>query len=229
MRRAALVTLLGAVMALSAAVPALADGPPPVPAPAPQPAPSPAPAPQSGRMRLEVTNGVAAHGRRYVLTGDNVKVAGHVRPYVAGQTVRVRISTPHRKATLIHAKIRKGKGEGIFHVRFRTRRTVTYAIYARHDQTGQQVLFDAKAGAAAVSTGHSMAVVLLKQGLRALGYPAGNGPAVTSKLGRELLAFRKVNGMSRVYSASRGIYKMVFAGRGAFRLRYPNAGKHVEA
>src|SRR3954468_18179950 len=105
MRRAALVTLLGAVMALSAAVPALADGPPP----APQPAPSPAPPPQSGRMRLEVTNGVAAHGRRYVLTGDNVKVAGHVRPYVAGQTVRVRISTPHRKATLIHAKIRKGK------------------------------------------------------------------------------------------------------------------------
>src|SRR3954454_3236793 len=175
MRRAARVTFLVAVMALSTTAPALADGP--LPEPAPQPAPAPAPAPQSGKLRLEVTNGVAARGRKYVLVGDNVGVAGHVRPYVAGQTVRVRISTAHRKPTVIRAKVRKGHGEGIFHVRFHTRRAVRYTIYARHDKTAQQALFAAKAGAAAVSPGQSMATVLLKQGLRALGYPAGNGPA----------------------------------------------------
>jgi lipoprotein-anchoring transpeptidase ErfK/SrfK len=230
MHRAALVTTLGAAMAFAAA-PALADGPPPSPVPPPQPTPqpAPAPAPKSGRLRLEVEGGLTARGRQYVLTGDNVTVTGHVRPYLAGQTVRVRISTPGRKPTLVHTKIRKGAGEGIFHVRFKTRRAVTYAIYARHDATPEQALFAAKAGAAAVSPGKGMAVVLLKQGMRALGYPAGNGPAITSKFGRELLAFRKVNNMARVYTASREIYTMVFAGRGAFRLRYPNAGKHVEA
>src|SRR3954453_15237676 len=228
MRRAALSTILGAAVALGIAVPAFAGGPPPAP-PAPTPTPAPAPAPQPGRIKLDVIGGIATHGRSYVLTGNNVTVVGHVKPYVAGQSVRVRITTPHRKPTLIHAKVRKGKGEGTFQVRFHPRRAVTYAIYARHDATPQQVLFDSKVAAAGMNPGGRMAVVLLKQGLRKLGYPAGNGPAVTSKLGRELLAFRKVNGMARIYTADRRIYQMVFAGRGAFKLRYPNAGKHVEA
>jgi L,D-transpeptidase catalytic domain len=225
--RRAVTTVLGVVMALAVAPAAFADGP--VPPPPPSPAPAPAPSPQPGQLRVDVLGGIASHGREYVLTGDNVTVVGHVKPYVAGQTVRVRITTPHRKPTLVHAAIRAGKGEGTFRVRFRTRRAVTYAIYVRHVGTPQQALFAARAAAAAVSPGSRMAVVLLKQGMRALGYPAGNGPAVTSKLGRELLAFRKVNGMARIYTASRTIYKMVFAGRGGFKLRYPNAGKHVEA
>src|SRR4051795_8131728 len=104
MRRAALSTILGAAAAAAIAVPAFADGPPPAPPPVPQP----------GRIRLELIGGLAAHGRQYVLTGDNVTVVGHVKPYVAGQTARVRISTPHRKATVVHAAIRKGKGEGTF-------------------------------------------------------------------------------------------------------------------
>lgn len=224
--RRAVTTVLGVASTLALAPAAFADGPVPPPAPAPTPAP---PA-QPGQLRIDVLGGVASHGREYVLTGGNVTVVGHVKPYVAGQTVRVRITTAHRKPTLVHAAIRAGKGEGTFRVRFRTRRAVTYAIYVRHDATAQQTVFAApKAAAAAISPGSRMAVVLLKQGMRALGYPAGNGPAVTSKLSRELLAFRKVNGMARVDTASRTIYGMVFSGRGSFKLRYPNAGKHVEA
>ena len=175
-------------------------------------------------MKLEVVGGVAAHGRQYVLTGDNVTIIGHVKPFVPKQTVRIRITTPHRKPTLIHTLIRKGKGEGTFKVRFRTRRAVTYAVFARHDRTDQQVLFSAKEGVGAVSPGSGLAVSLLRQGLRALGYPAASGG-----LDRSVLAFRKVNNMARVYTADRKVYEMVFAGRGAFKLRYPNAGKHVEA
>src|SRR3954453_7529723 len=231
MRRAALATLFGAAMALGTAVPAFADDPVPTPPPAPQPAPAPAPppAPKAGKLRLEVLGGISARGRKYVLTGDNVTVVGHVRPYVPGQTIRVRITTAHRKPTQIHTKIRKGAGEGTFKVRFKTRRAVTYTIYARHDATPKQVLFSGKEGAGAVTMGSGMAISLLKQGMRALGYPAGNGPSNTSKLGRELLAFRKVNEMSRIYTPSKTIYKMVFAGRGAYQLHYPKAGKHVEA
>jgi hypothetical protein len=236
MRRTALATLLGAVSALTIAAPAFADDPPPLPAPtpAPTPAPAPAPTPKQGRLKLDVQAGMATRGRAYVLSGDRVTVVGHVKPYVAGQTVRVRITTPHRKATVIHAKIRKGKGEGRFQVRFRTRRAVTYTVYARHDGTPKQVMFDAKAGAQAVKASgagpgsHGIGVALLKQGLRSLGYTAGSGPYWTDQLGREIMAFRKVNNMARTFTANRAVFKMVFAGRGAFRLLHPGAGKHVE-
>jgi lipoprotein-anchoring transpeptidase ErfK/SrfK len=223
MRRAALGSLLGAAVAFGAAPSAFAQGPPPAPQ---LPAPAPAPAPAPGTLRLQVVTATALHGRPYVLTGDTVTVIGHVKPFVAGQRVRVRISTAHRKPTIVRTRIAKG---GTFQVRFRARRAVSYTVYARHDATPQQALFAAKLGLGVVSPGQRMAVVLLKQGLRALGYPAGNGPAITEKLGRSLLAFRKTNSLARIYTADRHIYEMVFAGRGAFKLRYPQAGKHVEA
>jgi lipoprotein-anchoring transpeptidase ErfK/SrfK len=203
MRRAALATLLGAAVALTASVSASAD-----------------------TMQLEVKSFASLHGRPYVLKGDTVTLLGHVEPYVPGQHVRVRISTAKRKPTVVRTRIRKG---GVFKVRFHTRRAVKYTIYARHDATPEQALFAAKGSVGVVTPGRRMAVVLLKQALRALGYPAGNGPAVTSKLGRSVLAFRKANSMARTSVVDRHIYKMVFAGRGAFKLRYPNAGKHVEA
>src|SRR3954447_11816826 len=109
MRRAALTTLLGAVTALSLSIPAFADDPPPLPPPAPQPAPAPPPpAAKPGRLKLEIAGGLSARGRQYVLKGDNVTVIGHVKPAAAGQTIRVRISTPHRKPTVVHTRIRGG-------------------------------------------------------------------------------------------------------------------------
>jgi lipoprotein-anchoring transpeptidase ErfK/SrfK len=177
-------------------------------------------------MSLQVQGRLTVHGRPSVLAGDTVTVVGRVKPYVASQVVRVRISTPHRRPSVVRARVGK---DGTFKTRFRTRRNTTYTVYARHDATPEQTLFAAKAAVGAVTPGKGMAVVLLKQGLRALGYPAGNGPALTSTLGRSVLAFRKTNGMARIYTADRTVYEMVFAGRGAFKLRYPKAGKHVEA
>jgi hypothetical protein len=177
---------------------------------------------------------MAVHGRAYVLNGDRVTVIGHVKPYVAGQTIRLRISAPHRKPTVVRTRISKGKGEGTFQVRFRTRRAVKYTVYARHDETVQQLLFGAKSAALAMNANgagpgsHGMQISLLKQGLRALGYPAGSGPSWTDKLGRELMAFRKTNNMARIFTANRQIFEMVFSGRGGFRLIHPQSGKHVE-
>jgi lipoprotein-anchoring transpeptidase ErfK/SrfK len=177
-------------------------------------------------MQLQVSSPVALHGRPYVLTGSTVTVLGTVKPYVPGQRVRVRISTAHRKPTIVRTRIGSG---GTFKVRFRTRRAVTYKVFARHDATAQQANFDAIGSVGVVTPGSRTGVALFKLGLRQLGYPAGNGPAVTSKLSREVLAFRKTNGLARTYTADRHIYEMVFAGRGAYKLRYPNEGKHVEA
>jgi lipoprotein-anchoring transpeptidase ErfK/SrfK len=210
MRRAALATSLGAAVALTASVSALAQ----------------APVPQPGKLQLEAGSFISLHGRPYVLKGDTVTVVGHVKPSVPGQIVRVRISTPKRKPTVVRTKVKRG---GLSKVRFRTRRAGKYTIYARHEATPEQAFFAAKDSVGVVTPGSRLALSLLKQGLRALGYPAGYGPSVNDKLARAVLAFRKTNSMARTSTADRHVYGRVFAGRGAFKLRYPKAGKHVEA
>ena len=241
--RRALICLLSALAAMSLAAPAFAEDSPPVPPPAPQPtspAPTPTPAPkpkpkrQKGAISLEVLGGLTAGGTRaYVLSGDLVTVVGHVKPYVRGQRVRIRITGAKGKRTSIRATVRKAKGEGRFTLRFRPKSAANYEIYVRHQRTAKQALFQAREIAQVVEPqlqpgSRGTGVALLKQGLRALGYPAGSGPSWTDKLGRELMAFRKTNNMGRNFTASRTIYKMVFAGKGGFNLVHPEAGKHVE-
>jgi hypothetical protein len=241
-RRLALASSLVAAFALSGS-PALADDEPPPaePPPAEQPPPEPPPAPpaatpaaQPGRMRLEIDGGLRNGGRAYVLRGQRVTVRGVVKPYVARQTVRVRISSPRREPTLIRVLVRKGKrGTGEFRVSFRARRAVRYSVLVRHRRTGQQVFFDAATKVNAVidsaaEGSKGIHVVLLKRGLRALGFPAGHGPVFTGKTAREVMAFRKTNGMARLFAANRSVFRLVFAARGAFRLRHPGAGRHAE-
>jgi lipoprotein-anchoring transpeptidase ErfK/SrfK len=243
MRRAALAAFLSAIAASSLAASAFAQDSPPtppaVPPLTPQPAPTPKPKPvrQRGKITLEVKNVAkvpAAGPRAYVLTGDLVTVVGHVKPFVGSQRLRVRITSPHSKRTLLRTRIYKGKGEGTFTIRFRVRREAVYTFYARHDRTRKQATFQARISAQAVNGTYAgpgsrgVGVALLKQGLRALGYPAGSGPSWTDKLGREIMAFRKTNFMSRVFTADHSFFRRVFAGQGAFKLVHPDAGKHVE-
>ena len=71
---------------------------------------------------------------------------------------------------------------------------------------------------------------MLQRGLKRLGYA---GFSVTGYYGpgtaRAVLAFHKVNHMPRIGFASRVVFQKVFERRGSFRLKYPRAGKHVEA
>jgi hypothetical protein len=45
---------------------------------------------------------------------------------------------------------------------------------------------------------------------------------------RAVLAFRKVNGLGRNGYATRRVFSLVLRNRGAFRVRFPKAGRHVE-
>jgi hypothetical protein len=206
---------------------ARADNPPPV---TPPPATPPAPVAQPGKATLTVVGGLRLHGRAYVVAGRRVTLAGRVSPYVVGQTLAVVVRSRHRDPATARAQVGKG---GAFKVVFRARRAVKYSVAVTHGATPEQVAFAMRIAVQAVNPGagpgsRGVGVALLKQGLRALGYPAGSGPFWTGKLARELLAFRKVNNMARTFSADRRVFSMVFAGKGAFKLRHPKAGKHVE-
>ena len=67
-----------------------------------------------------------------------------------------------------------------------------------------------------------------KQALAAMGYVSGGGSCFNGRLGREVLAYRKVNNMNRSQKAGAGLVKNVFGGRGGFHLKYPSAGEHAE-
>src|SRR5664279_5142545 len=62
--------------------------------------------------------------------------------------------------------------------------------------------------------------------LRRMGYIANKGRCFKAKTSRGVLAYRKVNGMSRGMRAGKGLVKRVFAGRGGYRVRRPGAGRH---
>ena len=239
MRRRLPIAVVAAAAGLAAAaVPASAqEDPLPEPAPPAQEQQPPAAQPRAGRMRLVVANGIRLKGVRHVIRGQRVTVTGHVRPFVEGQTVVVRISSRGRKPNEISTRIRKGRGDrGVFSVAFKPRRTVSYGITARHARTDQQAAFDARAprvqalSASGVSRGaRGTKVRLLQSGLRALGFPTGSGGYFDDATARSVLAFRKTNSLGRDFRASSGVVRMVFEGRGRYRLRYPKAGKHVEA
>jgi L,D-transpeptidase catalytic domain len=60
------------------------------------------------------------------------------------------------------------------------------------------------------------------------GYVPSRGRRYTERTGRAVLAYRKVHKMARITRATSGIFKTLADGRGAYKLKYPRAGKHAE-
>jgi peptidoglycan hydrolase-like protein with peptidoglycan-binding domain len=73
------------------------------------------------------------------------------------------------------------------------------------------------------------AVRLLQQQLSSLGYVVGQRGLFDERTGRAVLAFRKVTGMARTTGASADVFAALAKGKGAFTVRHPDHGKHVEA
>ena len=72
-------------------------------------------------------------------------------------------------------------------------------------------------------------VRFLQQQLRALHYAVQVTGRMDAQTDRAVIAYRKVNGFQRVTNATRTIFFALAQGRGAYRVRYPGDGRHVEA
>jgi hypothetical protein len=215
-----------------AQVPTTPQNPPPPPPSAPAPAPA---APAAAKISIGIGTGIRDHGKTYVIDGQKVLVNGRLKPFVAGQTVLVELFRGHKRVSRQHAKVKKaGGGAGSFAVSFRARGTGNYTVRARHfHDTAQAAATSHRKGfstlsGSAGSGSRGENVKLLQRGLARLAYVTSRGGSFDAATGRAVLAFRKVNGMSRTQSASRQVFQMVFAGQGGFHLRYPNAGHHAE-
>jgi hypothetical protein len=190
--------------------------------------------PADATATAKIASGLAYKGRPYVIKGDLVTVTGTLKPYVAGEKVRVELYRKGKKLSQDTVDVRSG---GAYTAKVRAKRDGALTVRAIHEQTADlKGAKSARAGLTAIVPSahvgsHGSKVRLLQVGLKRLGYVTGHSSTFGAATARSVIAFRKVNKMARTTSAKKKIFRMLFAGKGGFRLRYPNAGpngKHVE-
>ncbi|HEX8648892.1 MAG TPA: L,D-transpeptidase [Thermoleophilaceae bacterium] len=223
------------VLAFALAAPAQAQVPGVDPAPTtPQPG-TPAPAGAEAKLTLGVAS-LGDRGKRWVLAGEPLVASGRLDPYVKGEKVSVHLYRGKKRLGTRTVEVRDDKGHGKFTATFgAVKKPGSYFVVAEHEASAAQQ--GAKSGrvrfgavrAASGNGSNGQHVRLLQIGLRRLAFVAPLNGRHDAATGRAVIAFRKTNGMSRITSANRNVMKALFAGRGGYKLKYPKAGKHVEA
>ena len=175
--------------------------------------------------------------RNTVLAGARWRVRGALVPYVPGQQVTVRFVLGHSKlrvkrVTVLPSRTRKS---GRFLVSFSTRRLGRVRVRASHLATARLAQVVARPGSvdvlpARVAPGSSgPAVRVLQQRLATLGYVVGRPGRFDARTARAVQAFRKELGLARTATADPEVFGRLARGLGAFPVRYPHHGRHVEA
>jgi lipoprotein-anchoring transpeptidase ErfK/SrfK len=228
-------TVLSALVVTLAAAPAAAAQDP-VPTPTPIPTPAPAPAPAAGTASVRVENAIRDGKTRLQLAGDDWRVRGTVKPFVAGQTIRVRFSRGGKAVKTKRVKLKPGpNGTGTFLLGFKAASAGRFSVVATHKATPQLEALRSRAAhvrvlTPSVSSGQRGAIVrLLQRGLRKLHYAVPRSGVYDSATQRAVMAWRKLSGVARNYSASSVVIRGVLAGKGRFKVRHPKDGHHVEA
>lgn len=192
-------------------------------------------APKPAKAKLKVTLEGLRHHQLKV--GDRLSAIGRISPYVPRQNVKLRVvRNGHAvKERTFHVTEIGHSGVGRFHVK--TQKLIApgpYHVVALHRQTANQAPARRVSKAVGVSypnlnqgdSGNS--VRLFTDLLAARGYYVRHTASYDDRVGLAVLAFRKVNGMARTTNATPGIFRTLARGKGGFKLKYPNAGKHVE-
>jgi lipoprotein-anchoring transpeptidase ErfK/SrfK len=216
------------VLAACAAVAALAVAAAPAGAQDPEPPAGPAPA------SIKVDTDGVKNGR--VTAGKRVHVRGTIAPYEAGQKVEVTIAAGDNAIKQQVVEVKQAKGdEGEFHLKGPA--MVAPGDYrARVAFAGSAVAGAAEAHSNPFSVRYPSLrkgdkgpeVALLNNLLQKQGYATSSGKKYTQITAWGVLAFRKVNGMSRVQSATSGIFRTLAEGKGAYNVQHPGAGRHAE-
>ena len=236
MRRSAL-ALLG-VLALPATAAAQT---PPAPTPTPPPAvPTPAPPPAAtAKLSVSSQGGLT---KSAALAGRAFTARVVMKPYVAneGAVLRVyRTSPTHRlkkiKAKTLTFKPVAGGASGVAEFKISSKSSGTVTLKASHRATPGLATAVAKPVKVSVVNAYAgpgskgPQVRWLQNKLASLHYVTSRSGVYDSATGRAIMAWRKVAGYSRTYTATADVYAGMLKGRGVFKVRHPKDGRHVEA
>jgi L,D-transpeptidase catalytic domain len=198
------------------------------------PAKKPAPAPMTpSEAIVKVNVGHLDGGRAEIM--QKVPVTGTLTPFVAGQEVKVTFYLDGKILFSRNLPVSKSGGKGSFRTSIEVRESGKYAVAAKHVATpelgaDETVRKSWKVSFPSLHQGQCGDVVVgFKKAMRKMGYIANSGSCFGGKTARGVLAYRKVNGMSRSMRAGSGLVKKAFSGKGGYEVRHPGAGEHVEA
>jgi peptidoglycan hydrolase-like protein with peptidoglycan-binding domain len=193
------------------------------------------PAAASGRVILAIEGAMPIGSHRVTLAGQRWRVSGKLARFVPGQVLVVTFRRSGHQLATVTTPVRPARGgRATFSVPFRLNRPGRVRVAVAHLATpalgalrGNAVV-DVVAPSAGYGAG-GLRVAYLQRGLRAVGYAVHFSGRFDDATARAVLAFRKVNGMARNGSVNHRIYFQLAGHRGAFRAKYPGAGRHAEA
>jgi lipoprotein-anchoring transpeptidase ErfK/SrfK len=187
--------------------------------------------PKAGKATYGIGGGMATSKVRYVAPQQQVVLRGRVKPAVPGEVLTL-YAIRGKKATK-SVRRRVGRG-GRFEFSFKVGNPGVVRLVVKHAASPRQAAFrtrdrrlsvvDWQAGAGE----RGVKVLLLQRALLRLGFATPVTGYYDDATARGVLAFRKTNELGRDGYASKQVFAMLARGRGAFRLRHPKAGKHVE-
>jgi hypothetical protein len=222
-------SVLGTVAALVSA--AAAGAQPPSPSSTKPPSTKPA----VGRLTLATPRLYRVDGRPVALARQTWRIVASASQYVAGQTVTFTITRNGRVLKTVAATLRPGRrGTGTAFTSFRLGAPGRVRVRAVRSATTTQRprsvrgRIDVILPYAGYGSG-GLRVRYLQRRLRAVGYAVHLSGRFDDQTDRAVIAFRKVNGMSRGGAAIARIYRQLARGRGGFRPRYRGHGRHMEA
>ena len=230
-RRAAALAIVGAALAFPAAAAAQDPVPTPTPTPTPPPAP-PAPPPPAPQLAIKAERTLTVGKGAYALSGKRYRIVGALAPMAPGEHVWLQVfQDGKRKRTqkvalapdgTFRLNIKAGKARRVS-FRIVHRATPTLAA-ARGPKVSVTVLRPS------LTVGERGPLVrLLQRGLAQLHYAVPRNDVFDDATSRAVMAYRKVNGMSRLFTADKRVIQRVIAGKGAFKPKHPDAGRHIEA
>jgi peptidoglycan hydrolase-like protein with peptidoglycan-binding domain len=230
-------TVLAALLcAVAAVTPASSIAAASTSTPTVSPAPSATSTPALVAGKIELVLQRVGGSPPFALLGQRVVVRGIVTPYVGGQTVRVSVYRDGRKVQVRTVSVLAvGNGTGQFHVDFLSGFPGLVQVRAAHYATPQQGAFSGRSPGVQYVTpnlgpgGRGPSVRLLQSELDVLHYAVPLTGVFDEGTGRALIAFRKVTGLARVPYAGTQVWDRLQHGAGAFHVRYPQDGRHVEA
>jgi peptidoglycan hydrolase-like protein with peptidoglycan-binding domain len=175
--------------------------------------------------------GIATQKTRYYAPFQEIVLRGRVRPAVPGEVLTLYAIRGKNASKKVRRKVRAG---GRFEFRFKVGNPGVVRLVVKHKASQAQPAFRTRSRRITVVDWQAgggergLKVLLLQRGLVQEGFAAPVTGYYDDATARGVLAFRKTNGLGRDGFAVKEVFAMLMRGQGAYRLRYPKAGKHVE-
>ncbi len=179
------------------------------------------------RLSVSIGSYLRAGRRPVGVPGSNVRIRGRLAPSAPGAQVEISVFRNARRVKHETTAIANGK----YALSFKPKSRGVYRVSVRQagvvaGPTDRARLYVVRPSAHGGSRG--IGVRALQRRLKDLGYVTPVNGSYGSSTGRAVLAFRKVNGYSRITSAGPSVFRRLARGGGGFKVRYPKAGKHAE-